>query len=158
MSSSKKARVLSYLVLSLGIGWTFAHAADGLITVKSASNVEQTTQRLEKVLKEKGVNVVATVDHAAAASKVGMKLQPTRVVIFGNPKAGTPLMQCAQSVGIDLPQKALIYEDGKGQTWIGYNDMQYLAKRHDMSKCKEAIESNAKALKAIIGQAAGASS
>lgn len=110
------------------------------------------------MLKEKGVNVVATVDHAAAASKAGMKLRPTRVVIFGNPKAGTPLMQCAQTIGIDLPQKALIYEDDKGQTWIAYNDVAYLAKRHDIGQCGESVETNAKALKGLIGQAAGGSS
>lgn len=153
----KARRIVSCLVLSLGLGSASAYADNGLIALKSIGNVEQTTQRLEKVLKEKDVNVVTTVDHAAAAKKAGMKLRPTRVVIFGNPKAGTPLMQCAQTVAIDLPQKALIYEDDKGQTWIAYNDVQYLAKRHDLGECGGAVESNAKALKGIVGQAAGAS-
>lgn len=151
-------RRFHYLVASLGLASAPVHADNGMIALKSAGNVEETTQRLGKVLKEKGVNVVTTVDHAAAASKAGMKLRPTRVVIFGNPKAGTPLMQCAQTIAIDLPQKALVYEDDKGQTWIAYNDVEYLAKRHNIGKCGEAVESNAKALKAIIGQAAGGSS
>ncbi len=153
----KARRMLSYLVVSLVLGSASAYADEGLVALKSTGNVEQTVQRLEKVLKENGVNVVATVDHAAAAKKVGMKLRPTRVVIFGNPKAGTPLMQCAQTTAIDLPQKALVYEDDKGQTWIAYNDVQYLEKRHDIGECGGAVESNAKALKAIVGQAAGGS-
>lgn len=152
---SRARRTSFCVVLALGGAASAAHAADGLIALKSAGSVEQTVQRLEKVLKEKGVNVVATVDHAAAAEKAGMKLRPTRVVIFGNPKAGTPLMHCAQTVAIDLPQKALIYEDDKGQTWVAYNDVQHLAKRHDIGECGGAVESNAKALKAILSEAAG---
>ena len=151
---SSTIRRFSYLMVSCSFVATAAYASDGMITVKSAGNVEQTTQRLESVLSEKGAVVVATVDHAAAATKVGMKLRPTRVVIFGNPKAGTPLMQCAQTMGIDLPQKALIWEDDKGQTWIAYNDVKYLAKRHDIGNCGGAVESNAKALQGIVSQAA----
>lgn len=148
-------KLLQYpIILSCGLALATAHAADGVITIRSMFNVDQTTQRLEHTLRAKGANVVASVDHAAAAAKVGLPLRPTRVVIFGNPRAGTPLMQCAQTVGIDLPQKALVWEDETGQTWIGYNDVNYLAKRHHLRQCEAAIKANATALAGIVRQAA----
>lgn len=112
-----------------------AIAADGLIAVKSPLKSKATMDRFETVVKEKGFNVFARVDHAAGATKVGKTLRPTEVLIFGNPQGGTPLMECAQSAGIDLPLKALVWEDAAGQTWIGYNDPEYLAKRHDAASC-----------------------
>ena len=112
-----------------------AIAADGLIAVKSPLKAKATMDRLESVVKEKGLNVFARIDHAAGAMKVGKTLRPTEVLIFGNPQGGTPLMECAQSAGIDLPLKALVWEDAAGQTWIGYNDPEYLAKRHDAGSC-----------------------
>jgi uncharacterized protein (DUF302 family) len=123
-----------------------AFAGEGLVTVKSAHGVRATADRLESSLKDKGVNVIARVDHAQAAKKAGMELRPTEVLIFGNPKAGTPLMQCAQSIGIDLPQKALVWEDEKGQAWLSYNDPKYLARRHGIKRCEDAISSNSNAL------------
>lgn len=105
---------------------TLAHAADGLITVHSAHDVNTTADRMEAMLKNKGMTVFARVNHAAGAEKVGKTLRPTQLLIFGNPKAGTPLMQCRQQVGIDLPQKALIWEDADGQVWLTYNDPKYL--------------------------------
>ena len=114
---------------------TTAMAADGVIDVKSAHSVKATADRLEKVLKSKGMTVFARIDHAAGAKKVGKELAPTELVIFGNPKVGTPLMQCAHSVAIDLPQKALIWQDKGGQVWLSYNDPNYLAKRHAIKDC-----------------------
>ncbi len=115
-------------------------AADGLVTVKSSHDVKATADKLESVLKEKGMTVMARVNHQQGAEKAGLELRPTEVVIFGNPRVGTPLMQCAQSVAIDLPQRALIWEDASGEVWLGYNDPQYLKSRHGIEGCDEVLE------------------
>ena len=117
-----------------------AIAHEGLVNVKSVHAVSVTADRLENVLKNKGMTVFARIDHAAGAQKVGKTLRPTELVIFGNPKVGTPLMQCSQSIAIDLPQKALIWEDANGQVWLSYNDPQYLAKRHNTRGCDQVLE------------------
>jgi uncharacterized protein (DUF302 family) len=114
---------------------TLSSAADGLIAIKSPHNAKETMNRFEAMAKEKGLNVFARIDHAAGAAKVGKKLRPTEVLIFGNPQGGTPLMECAQSVGIDLPLKALAWEDAQGQAWLGYNDPAWIGKRHDAASC-----------------------
>jgi uncharacterized protein (DUF302 family) len=103
---------------------------DGLITVASKYPVKKTLDRLEADLKAKGITVFARIDHAAGAASVALPLRPTEVVIFGNPKAGTPLMQSNQAMGIDLPLKVLAWEDAGGQVWITYNDPGWLARRH----------------------------
>ena len=109
---------------------TLASAADGLIALKSPHPAAATMDRFEAAAKARGLNIFARIDHAAGAAKVGKTLRPTQVLIFGNPQGGTPFMECAQSVGIDLPLKALAWEDAQGQSWIGYNDPAWLAKRH----------------------------
>ena len=91
--------------------------------------------RLETVLKEKGMTIFVRVDHAAGAKRVGKALRPTEVLVFGNPQGGTPLMECSQTAGIDLPLKALVWEDASGQVWLGYNDPAFLASRHDAAGC-----------------------
>lgn len=98
---------------------SLAQAADGLIAVKSPRNAKETMNRFEELAKQKGLNVFARIDHAAGAAKIGKTLRPTEVLIFGNPQGGTPFMECAQSVGIDLPLKALVWEDASGQVWLG---------------------------------------
>lgn len=103
-----------------------AWAADGLIAVKSPRQPKETMDRLEAVLKEKGMTIFARIDHAAGAAKIGSKLRPTEVLIFGNPQGGTPFMECSQTVGIDLPLKALVWQDADGQAWLGYNDPVYV--------------------------------
>ena len=123
-----------------------AAAGDGLISVKSAHDVKATADRLENVLKQKGMNVFIRIDHAAGARKVGKNLRPTELVVFGNPKVGTPLMQCNQSAAIDLPQKALIWQDEKDQVWLTHNDPNYLAQRHGLDQCTEVIKKVPKAL------------
>lgn len=128
---------LFVIVLLLG---PLAHAADGLIEVKSNHGVAETADRLEAVLQEKGMTIMNRVNHASGAESAGMELRPTELVIFGNPKVGTPLMQCAQSVAVDLPQKALIWEDEQGQVWLGYNDPAYLKTRHAIEGCDEFLE------------------
>jgi len=123
-----------------------AAAGDGLISVKSSHDVKVTADRLEDILNKKGMTVFIRINHAAGAKKIGKQLRPTELVVFGNPKVGTPLMQCSQSVGIDLPQKALIWQDDKGQVWLSYNDPNYLALRHGLSQCAEVIKKIEKAL------------
>jgi len=125
---------------------TSTHAASGLISVKSAHDVKTTADRLENMLAQKGMKVFIRIDHAQGARQIGQELRPTELIIFGNPKVGTPLMQCAQSVGIDLPQKALIWRDAQGQVWLSYNDPNYLAERHQIAGCADVIEQVGKAL------------
>lgn len=114
-------------------------AEDGLITKKSNYSVKETLDRLADIVGKKGIKVMARVDHTANAKSVDLKLRPTEVLIFGNPKMGTPLMNSKQTVGIDLPMKALAWEDEKGQVWLTYNDPKYLTGRHgigDQDKVK----------------------
>ncbi|MDM7948362.1 DUF302 domain-containing protein [Hydrogenophaga sp.] len=127
---------------------SLAQAADGLIAVKSPHSAKATMDKFEAVAKERGLNVFARIDHAAGASKVGKSLRATEVLIFGNPQGGTPFMECAQSVGIDLPLKALVWEDASAQVWVGYNDPAWIAKRHAVESCPVA-GNIAKALAAI---------
>jgi uncharacterized protein (DUF302 family) len=112
-----------------------AQAADGLIAVKSPHTAAVTMTRLEDTVKQRGLMVFARIDHAAGAAKIGKTLRPTEVLIFGNPQGGTPLMECAQSAGIDLPLKALVWQDAAGQVWLGYNDPAFLAQRHGAPQC-----------------------
>src|SRR5262245_41803677 len=121
---------------------SLAFAADGLITVKSAYGPKDTIDRLETSLKEKGMTIFARIDHAAGAAKIGTKLRPTEVLIFGNPQGGTPFIECSQTVGIDLPLKMLVWEDDAGQVFVGYNDPAYLAARHGVPQC--AVATNLK--------------
>tara|TARA_R110000803_G_scaffold104672_3_gene172848 strand:+ start:129 stop:593 length:465 start_codon:yes stop_codon:yes gene_type:complete len=116
-----------------------AQAAEGLIVVKSNQSVAATADKLEAVLSENGMKIMNRINHAAGAESAGLELRPTEVVIFGNPKVGSPLMQCAQSVAVDLPQKALIWEDDGGQVWLGYNDPEYLKTRHAIEGCDAAL-------------------
>jgi len=102
----------------------------GLFQVASKYAVDETVKRLESVLAERGVRVFAVVDHSGEAEKVGMKMRPTKLVIFGNPKGGTPLMVAAPTLAIDLPLKALVAEDEGGKVWVSYNSPEYLQERH----------------------------
>ncbi|HEY6717080.1 MAG TPA: DUF302 domain-containing protein [Reyranella sp.] len=103
---------------------------DGLTACVSSHGPKETMDRLIAAVTSRGMTVLARIDHAAAAVKAGMELRPTEVVLFGNPRAGTPLMQAAQTIGIDLPLKALVWQDADGKTWFAYNDPKWLAKRH----------------------------
>ncbi len=114
--------------------------------------MKETINRLESTVKEKGLIVFARIDHAAGAQKIGKSLRPTELLIFGNPQGGTPLMECAQTAGIDLPLKALAWEDANGQVWLGYNDPQFLAKRHGAENCAVA-QNLRKALEALATDA-----
>lgn len=117
-----------------------AHAADGVTSVKSRYSATETLDRFEQAAKAKGLNVFARIDHAAGAQKVGRTLRPTELLIFGSPQAGTPLLECAQSIGIDLPLKALASQDASGQVWLSYNEPRFLEKRHGIRDCGEAAK------------------
>ncbi len=129
-----------------------ATGADGLVAVKSPHGPRETMDRLEALLKQKGLTIFARIDHAAGAAKIGKSLRPTELLIFGNPQGGTPLMECSQTAGIDLPLKALVWEDESRQIWVGYNDPAYLARRHGASACP-AVDNLKKALAGFIEQA-----
>ena len=124
-------------------------AADGVFNVPSNFNVEETADRMERILQEKGMTVFNRIKHSESAGMVGIELRNTELILFGNPKVGSPLMKCQQSVAIDLPQKALIWEDDKAQVWISYNDPRYLEKRHNIIGCEEVIVKIEKALAGI---------
>jgi uncharacterized protein (DUF302 family) len=134
--------------LSLCMACATAFAADGLIAIKSSRTAAETMTRLEDVVKQRGLTVFARIDHAAGAAKIGKTLAPTELLIFGNPQGGTPLMECAQTAGIDLPLKALVWQDSAGQVWLGYNDPAYLAQRHAAAACP-VVENLRKALSGI---------
>jgi len=106
--------------------------AEGIVEVPSAHTVEQTVQRLQAALAAHGLQVFALVDHSGEAAKVGLKMRPTKLLIFGSPKAGTPLMVASPSLAIDLPLKAMVWEDDKGKVWVSYNSPDYLKKRHSL--------------------------
>jgi uncharacterized protein (DUF302 family) len=137
---------IKLIILSVFFISSFAFASDGMISIKSKHSVKKTSKRLVKALNEKGMTVFDTIDHKKGAKKVGKKLRPTTLVIFGNPKIGTPLMHCSQSIALDLPQKALIWKDKNGQVWYTYNDPQYLAKRHNINGCDKVLAKVSKAL------------
>ena len=126
-------------------------APDGLITIKSAYGSKETMERLEAEVRSKGMTVFAHVDHAAGAAAVGLSLRPTDLLIFGNAKGGTPLMQSVQTIGIDLPLRALVWQDESGTTWLSYNDPAFLARRHALS---EKANVSVNAIAAMLGAVA----
>jgi len=119
---------------------------DGMIVVQSPHSVGNTIDKLTAVLESKGMKIMARVNHAAGAQSVDLKLRPTEVLIFGNPKIGTPLMNCSQSIAIDLPQKMLAWEDDSGKVWLGYNDPMHLKSRHSSAGCDAVFDKVAGAL------------
>ncbi len=133
-------RYLSITLISIFLFVSVGYSESSIISMKSYHDVKATADRLENTLRTKGMTVFIRINHAEGAQNVGKKLRPTELIIFGNPKVGTPLMQCSQSVAIDLPQKALIWENEAGQVWLSYNDPEYLAKRHGIKGCVEVIK------------------
>jgi uncharacterized protein (DUF302 family) len=129
-------------------------AAQGLTTIKSSHGPQETMNRLDAAVKAKGMTVFARIDHSAGASAVGLSLKPTEVLIFGNAKGGTPLMQSAQTIGIDLPLKALVWQDASGDTWLSYNDPAWLAKRHGLDGTEAPIGNLTATLDAVAKVAA----
>src|SRR6266446_3552078 len=109
-----------------------AQKSSGLIDIRSSHSVDETVEKLKGILQAKGITLFALVDHSGAAIKAGMKMRPTKLLIFGNPKAGTPVMLAAPSSAIDLPLKILISEDAQGKVWVTYNSLAYLQERHNV--------------------------
>jgi uncharacterized protein (DUF302 family) len=105
---------------------------EGMVKIPSHHSVDETVDKLKTILKSKGVTLFALVDHSGEAEKVGMKMPPTKLLIFGNPKGGTPLMLAAPSAALDLPLKILVAEDSRGKVWISYNSREYLKERHGL--------------------------
>ena len=134
-----------------------AGAADGLITIRSSNAVNATIDRFEAQIKSKGMTIFARIDHAAGASKAGLALRPTDLLIFGNPKVGTLLMEANQTMGIDLPLKVLAWEDASGVVWLSYNDPSWLAKRHGLDSASTSTTDAIGALLDAISRKATAS-
>jgi uncharacterized protein (DUF302 family) len=126
---------------------------NGLITVPSAHPAARTLDRLEATLATKGIHVFARIDHSAGATAAGLPLRPTILLIFGNPQAGTPLMQSNQVAGIDLPLKALAWEDDAGRSWLTYNDPGYTADRHRTSDRAQVVAAMRQALQSLAAAA-----
>ena len=120
---------------------------DGLATIATNHTVSETVDRLEKALEAREIAVFARIDHAAGAASVAMSLRPTELLIFGNPRGGTPLMQSNQTVGIDLPLKMLVWQDARGQVWLTYTDPIWFARRHHLSP---ATDANVGAIKLLL--------
>ena len=146
MNTIKNISVQALLIASLMSTQAYADISNGMIRIKSNNSVTATIDKLETVLKDKGMTIFKRVDHAAGAEKAGLRLRPTELLIFGNPKVGTPLMLCSQTAALDLPQKALAYKDKNGQVWLAYNDPAYMAKRHNLKDCEAAVQKVTNAL------------
>ncbi len=133
-------------------------ATEGLTTIRSGRGPEETMNRFEAEVRAKAMTVFAQIDHAAGAAAIGMSLRPTDLLIFGSAKAGTPLMQSVQTIGIDLPLKALVWQDASGTTWLSDSDPHWLAQRHGLEEAAKAtIDAMTATLKAIAGKATTAS-
>ncbi|PCH61241.1 MAG: hypothetical protein COC05_01505 [Gammaproteobacteria bacterium] len=130
---------LCFMAIFFFSSMAVAGTGTGVINIKSIHEVKGTADRLENALRAKGMTIFARINHTEGAKTIGETLRPTELIVFGNPKVGTPLMQCGQSIAIDLPQKALIWEDEAGEVWLSYNDPEYLAKRHGITGCDEVI-------------------
>ncbi len=130
-------------------------AAEGLVNIASKSRFQETVSRLKQEIASRGLTLFAVIDHAKGAEEAGLSLRPTTVLIFGNAKGGTPLMEANQTIGIDLPLRALVWEDGKGQAWITYNDPVWLARRHALpAQAEKTAETLHQGLESIIKAAA----
>ncbi|HEX5269294.1 MAG TPA: DUF302 domain-containing protein [Gemmataceae bacterium] len=130
-------------------------ADDGLVTLPGARGAPETVDRLKSLLAQKGIELFADVDHAAAAREAGLSLRPTRVLIFGNPKAGTPLMQARQTLGLDLPLRVLVWEDEAGKVWLTYRRVDSLARQHGLTDRPEVVKALDDGLAALARAAAG---
>ena len=127
---------------------------EGLNSIRSSFGPKETMDRLVAEIGAKGLQVFARIDHAAGAADVGLNLRPTELIIFGNARGGTPLIQSAQTIGIDLPLKTLVWEDAAGKTWLSYNEPSWIIQRHHLGIKAEIVDKLAAALRAIARKAA----
>ena len=128
---------------------------EGMTSIPSSFGPKETMDRLEAEIMAKGMTVFVRIDHAAGAAEVGLTLRPTELVIFGNARGGTPLMQSAQTIGIDLPLKALVWQDAGGKTWLSYNEPSWIAQRHSVANAEQVVSNLGAVLGAIVGTASG---
>ena len=146
MNKVKNISVQALVIALLLSTQAYADSSNGMIKIKSSHSAAETINKLENVLNKKGMTIFKRVDHSAGAAKAVIKLRPTELLIFGNPKVGTPLMLCSQTAALDLPQKALAYKDESGKVWLIYNDPAYMAKRHNIKGCDTAVQKVTNAL------------
>jgi uncharacterized protein (DUF302 family) len=128
---------------------------EGLTSIRSSFDPKETIDRLEAEIRGQGLTIFARIDHAAGAAEVGLTLRPTELIIFGNARGGTPLIQSVQTIGIDLPLKALVWEDAAGKTWISYNEPNWITQRHGIANAEPVVTKMADLLSAISTAAAG---
>ena len=128
---------------------------EGLTSIRSNFGPKETMERLEAEIRAQGMKVFARIDHAAGAAEAGLKLPPTDLIIFGNARGGTPLMQSIQTVGIDLPLKALVWEDASGTTWLSYNEPSWIAQRHNIPNAEPIVSKMTAAISAMSRKATG---
>jgi uncharacterized protein (DUF302 family) len=129
-----------------------AHSENGMVHVPSKYSMDETRQRLESLVKSRGLTVFALIDFSGDAAKVGLRMRPTQLLIFGNPKSGTPLMIASPSIALDLPLKALAWEDAQGKVWLSYNALEYLKERH---RLRDELLTNISGVGALIESVAG---
>lgn len=153
MMRTGMALLMMFSLMALCTGT--ACAAGGLVTLRSQHGVTETMDRLQAVVQEKGLTVFARIDHGKAAAGVSMELRPTELLIFGNPRVGTLLMQSRQSVGLDLPLKVLVWQDEKGAVWLAYDDPASIAERHGIHDRAELVARMQGALKRFAAYATG---
>src|SRR3954468_10454732 len=128
---------------------SFQQHLKGLTSIQSSFGPKETADRLQKEIRAHGMIIFARIDHAAGATAVGLSLRPTKLIIFGNARGGTPLMQAVQTLGIDLPLKVLIWEDADGKTWLSYNEPGWIAQRHGIAHAEPVVSKIAAGLSAI---------
>lgn len=148
---------IAMAVLSAALLISPAYATSKLISVPSAESTKATLDKLEVLAQARGLKIFARIDHAAGAQSIGEKLRPTELLIMGNPKGGTPLLQCNQAYGIDLPLHVLAWEDAAGQTWLSYKDMSKLGYKHADDSCDAALKRLSGALEGLVTEAAKSS-
>jgi len=150
---NKLAIVVVAAIIGISVTTSSYAQSTGIVIKQSAFSVKATMDRLEAILKKKGITVFARIDHAAGAARVKKELAPAEIIIFGNPKIGTPLMQSNIVAGLDLPLKALVYSDGAGKVFLAYNHPGYLSRRHAIKDRKKLIKSVSRILINLTDQA-----
>lgn len=141
-------------ILSIGFFSSNITATQSLVSVESQFSVKETADRFESIVEKKGLTLFSRINHQKNAANVNLPLRETEVILFGNPKVGTPLMQCAQQVAIDLPQKVLVWKDAENNVWVSYNNPYYLQARHAMKGCGNTIAKISTVLKTLTNLAA----
>jgi uncharacterized protein (DUF302 family) len=157
LSTRTAAGTIGHILIccEAGFSWRSVMSASGLTQLPSRHSARETIDCLESEIKSRGLTVFARIDHAAGAKDVGMALRPTELLIFGNAKGGTPLMQACQTIGIDLPLKALAWEDADGKVWLSYNEPAWLVARHGAAQGLAETAQRLATLLATVAKAAG---